>query len=141
MPRYAGAEKWSVISVIQSNDNYSYKFKEQWLKFSFTMKYFQTGHLILSGVISLFEVQERGNHPVYSYQPGRRNDALTPVWFCLVDEVCLESEFKCLNGSRQWGVGFTSCVPVAWTCDTERDCSDGSDEKGCHSICFPNPCS
>ncbi|XP_067935985.1 uncharacterized protein [Watersipora subatra] len=60
---------------------------------------------------------------------------------CLQQEVCLDSEFKCLNGSRHWGVGYTSCIPSSWRCDRERDCSDGSDERECNSYCFPNPCS
>ncbi|PVD25150.1 hypothetical protein C0Q70_15648 [Pomacea canaliculata] len=37
---------------------------------------------------------------------------------------CAEDEFQCKNGE---------CIQEEWTCDTENDCFDASDEAGCPS--------
>ncbi|XP_041482271.1 low-density lipoprotein receptor-related protein 2-like [Lytechinus variegatus] len=37
---------------------------------------------------------------------------------CLAD--CSSSQFACANQEK--------CIPLSWRCDTEKDCSDGSDE-------------
>uniref|UniRef100_A0A8C5S3U8 Uncharacterized protein n=1 Tax=Laticauda laticaudata TaxID=8630 RepID=A0A8C5S3U8_LATLA len=42
---------------------------------------------------------------------------------------CAESEFPCRTGGR--------CVPMAWLCDNEDDCWDGSDEV-CPLSCPPD---
>uniref|UniRef100_A0A803YQ49 EGF-like domain-containing protein n=1 Tax=Meleagris gallopavo TaxID=9103 RepID=A0A803YQ49_MELGA len=48
---------------------------------------------------------------------------------------CPLEEQQC--GERQWGCSRGhECIPDAWRCDRERDCSDGSDEAGCQ----PTPC-
>ena len=41
---------------------------------------------------------------------------------------CPEDKFKCKSGS---------CIPIAWHCDTDDDCGDGSDELNCGSELFP----
>ena len=35
---------------------------------------------------------------------------------------CTASEFQCVESNL--------CIPRIWTCDGQRDCSDGSDEAG-----------
>merc|ERR1719471_374559 len=39
---------------------------------------------------------------------------------------CQPLEFKCNDGT---------CVQSEWTCDTDRDCPDGSDELNCPTDC------
>ncbi|PVD24371.1 hypothetical protein C0Q70_14852 [Pomacea canaliculata] len=43
---------------------------------------------------------------------------------------CGENEFRCNNGV---------CIQDEWTCDTERDCRDGSDEINCPTL-HPSLC-
>ncbi|KAK6630599.1 hypothetical protein RUM43_014584 [Polyplax serrata] len=35
------------------------------------------------------------------------------------NRTCSDTEFRCANGI---------CIPLTWQCDSQRDCSDGSDE-------------
>nr|XP_032822651.1 SCO-spondin-like [Petromyzon marinus] len=46
---------------------------------------------------------------------------------------CKDTEFACASGE---------CRPLAWRCDGEADCRDGSDERGCDGTCGPGevPC-
>ncbi|XP_059822369.1 low-density lipoprotein receptor-related protein 2a isoform X1 [Hypanus sabinus] len=46
---------------------------------------------------------------------------------CLL--TCTSTQYRCTNNER--------CIPIWWKCDTERDCSDGSDEP---STCPPRYC-
>ena len=44
--------------------------------------------------------------------------------FILTDVTCnTGSEFKCTNTNH--------CIPMAWKCDGDTDCADGSDEWEC----------
>ena len=36
---------------------------------------------------------------------------------------CRDDEFQCVDNGM--------CVNIAWQCDGQPDCDDGSDEKGC----------
>lgn len=51
---------------------------------------------------------------------------LSNFMFCFFSEsrTCTASEFRCKSGR---------CIPASWRCDSEKDCSDGSDEDP--SIC------
>ena len=35
---------------------------------------------------------------------------------------CTTEDFNCANGAP-------SCIPKTWVCDSEKECSDGSDEE------------
>ncbi|PVD30335.1 hypothetical protein C0Q70_09599 [Pomacea canaliculata] len=39
---------------------------------------------------------------------------------------CAENQFMCESGE---------CILAEWACDTQADCSDGSDEKDCQCMC------
>lgn len=39
-------------------------------------------------------------------------------------KVCSSEEFTCRSGTG-------TCIPLAWMCDQNRDCPDGSDEMSC----------
>merc|ERR1712010_444851 len=41
---------------------------------------------------------------------------------------CAANEFTCTSGQ---------CIQSDWTCDTEKDCTDGSDEVNCHKVQCP----
>ena len=41
----------------------------------------------------------------------------------VVDIKCKPGEYKCSDGQE--------CVPKRWVCDSNKDCSDGSDEEDC----------
>lgn len=38
---------------------------------------------------------------------------------------------NCTKGQHRCGGKDDRCIPIHWTCDNEKDCLDGSDEKGC----------
>ncbi|PVD30336.1 hypothetical protein C0Q70_09600 [Pomacea canaliculata] len=40
--------------------------------------------------------------------------------------ICGENQFLCTSGE---------CILSEWTCDTQADCADGSDEKECECVC------
>jgi hypothetical protein len=47
---------------------------------------------------------------------------------------CSINEFRCPNGR---------CIPFSWTCDSDKDCPDGSDEgkkASCHMLPQSNSC-
>lgn len=43
-------------------------------------------------------------------------------FYCFTGARCLISEFECRN---------KECIPKSFHCDSQSDCSDGSDEIGC----------
>lgn len=43
----------------------------------------------------------------------------------MLTAACAEDEFQCKNGE---------CIQEEWTCDTENDCFDASDEAGCREL-------
>lgn len=43
-----------------------------------------------------------------------------------ISAACAALEFQCNDGS---------CIQSEWTCDTDRDCRDGSDEVNCREFC------
>lgn len=49
--------------------------------------------------------------------------------FCVLMSGCSQFEFGCTSGQ---------CVPLAWRCDGETDCLDGTDEKHCSRTCQPD---
>ena len=52
---------------------------------------------------------------------------LTSVILLLVHELCnQETHFQC--NQRH------TCIPKAWVCDNQEDCSDGSDEANCSAV-------
>lgn len=50
------------------------------------------------------------------------------IWFLIFviteTKVCTSEEFTCKSANGE-------CIPLAWMCDQNRDCSDGSDEAQC----------
>lgn len=56
------------------------------------------------------------------------------IWICFdfffaENKTCSADEFTCKNNEGE-------CVPLAWMCDQNNDCSDGSDETSCSKIIF-----
>lgn len=43
----------------------------------------------------------------------------------MLTAACGADEFQCKNGE---------CIQEEWTCDTENDCFDASDEAGCREL-------
>lgn len=48
----------------------------------------------------------------------------SPQWEHTESKVCSSEEFTCRSGTG-------TCIPLAWMCDQNRDCPDGSDEMSC----------
>lgn len=46
--------------------------------------------------------------------------------YCVISEakICSSEEFTCKSANGE-------CIPLAWMCDMNRDCTDGSDEAQC----------
>uniref|UniRef100_A0A3Q3F4P0 SCO-spondin n=1 Tax=Labrus bergylta TaxID=56723 RepID=A0A3Q3F4P0_9LABR len=67
----------------------------------------------------------------YSVIITTSSPAVTPT---MPSSVCRSYEFSCATGGQ--------CVPLAWRCDGETDCMDGSDEQQCSAPCGPSqvPC-
>lgn len=38
---------------------------------------------------------------------------------------CVANQFQCGNGR---------CIPSVWQCDSDKDCTDGSDENSCGEL-------
>ena len=45
-----------------------------------------------------------------------------------LNTVCRAEEFQCEAGEQ--------CIPAGFQCDGERDCQDGTDERGCSETFF-----
>ena len=43
--------------------------------------------------------------------------------FYLTGTKCSVAEFQCKT--------MSSCIPLSWQCDNDKDCLDGSDEENC----------
>lgn len=42
-------------------------------------------------------------------------------------KTCTSEEFACKNNEGE-------CIPLAWMCDQNNDCTDGSDEAACSKL-------
>ena len=51
------------------------------------------------------------------------SSSVTYVNFALVEYRCKQGHFTCASTG--------TCIPPAWVCDQDSDCSDGSDEQKC----------
>lgn len=47
---------------------------------------------------------------------------------CIFAAPCKNGEFKCANGYDVWMGPNDPCIDGYYTCDNNKDCSDGSDE-------------
>lgn len=66
---------------------------------------------------------------------GNVRPPMYSVWVVPENRQCFSWDFRCNNTGK--------CIPKAWVCDGEADCTDSADEmvaEGCPSklVCFPN---
>lgn len=48
---------------------------------------------------------------------------------CLETKTCSSEDFTCRSNNGE-------CIPLAWMCDQNKDCSDGSDESSCSKYTY-----
>lgn len=58
---------------------------------------------------------------IYEYQDSH---LITKKLLFSENKACTSEEFTCKNNIGE-------CIPLAWMCDQNNDCSDGSDEAAC----------
>ncbi|XP_056155186.1 SCO-spondin [Lampris incognitus] len=78
------------------------------------------------------EDENRSSCHAFTVTPSPTPHRLTPT---TPSSACRHYEFGCASGGQ--------CVPMAWRCDGETDCMDGSDEQQCPTTwCGPSqvPC-
>ena len=47
------------------------------------------------------------------------------LYLLVAQRTCSDNEHACGNGQ---------CIPKRWLCDRDKDCEDGSDERGCGKV-------